>query len=85
MLGAVTKAPKTQEKTRTHVGTFDEPWDDTNVFTGCVTLDPSKIDEAWSRLNVNTWALEFKNMPAIMHFALVHTLKGSAIFGRERG
>jgi hypothetical protein len=60
------------------------PFDDGSFFKGesiyrhAYTIDPSEADRAWDVLKTNEWALEFANLPRILHAALLKTI-------RERG
>ena len=64
---------------KAHVHALHSPWseddDDKCVFSGTVTIDPSRILGAWDRLSQDTWVLEFQSVPHIMHYALLHILK----------
>jgi len=49
--------------------------DEDNIFSGCFTIDPSETMDAWIRLNANTWAMEFNELPLVIHHALIRTLR----------
>lgn len=70
-----------EEKTRVHGKSAPPVLDARNIFSGCVTLDPSEVDSAWSRLGANTWAMQFGEFPLVMHRAFVKTLMESKIVG----
>lgn len=60
------------------------PFDDWNffksesIFRQVNTIDPGEADRAWDVLQSNEWAIEFANLPRILHVALLKTI-------RERG
>lgn len=70
-------------KTRSHKGSWHLFLDQSPLFSDAFTLDPSQVDDAWSKLNTNTWAVEFNNLPLLIHTALVNTLKRSKVFGEK--
>jgi len=39
-----------------------------------VTIDPNEAADAWQKLSQNEWAVEFGNLPKILHSALLKTL-----------
>lgn len=43
-------------------------------YKAAVTIDPNEAASAWERLSQNEWAVEFQNLPRILHFALLKTL-----------
>lgn len=45
-----------------------------SLFRNVVTLDPMRVEDAWSKLAVDSWGCEFRNLPSMMHRALVVTL-----------
>ena len=57
------------------------PLDDSNfsdvgsVYRYAYTIDPREADRAWDVLQTNEWAVEFANLPRILHGALLKTLK----------
>lgn len=57
------------------------PLDDTNfssfgsVYRYAYTIDPREADRAWDVLQTNEWAVEFANLPRILHNALLKTIK----------
>jgi len=69
---------------RKDVEVFAMPFDDGDLFKGesiyshAYTIDPSEADRAWDVLQTNEWAVEFANLPRILHSALLKTI-------RERG
>ena len=50
---------------------------DENIFATAdmVTTDPSEVDDVWVHLSQSSLAWTIRNLPAIMHHALVETLK----------
>ena len=54
---------------------WPEDADDSSIFGGTVTLDPSRVMSAWDRLAQDTWVLEAGAMPHVLHCALIRTLK----------
>jgi hypothetical protein len=49
-----------------------------SIYRYSYTIDPHEADRAWDVLQTNEWAVEFANLPRILHSALLKTL-------RERG
>ncbi len=45
-----------------------------NVFDGCVTIDPDKLQSAWETLSQDNVGWEIGHLPKIMHDALVSVL-----------
>jgi hypothetical protein len=45
-----------------------------SLFRNVVTIDPMRVEDAWSKLAVDSWACEFRNLPTMMHRALMVTL-----------
>lgn len=48
-------------------------WADSD-YQYAVTIDPNEAAKAWAKLSQNEWALEFSDLPKILHFALLKTL-----------
>ena len=44
------------------------------VFAGCVTIDPDKLQSAWETLSQDNVVWEIGHLPKIMHDALVSVL-----------
>ena len=44
------------------------------VFAGCVTIDPDKLQGAWETLSQDNVGWEIGHLPKIMHDALVSVL-----------
>lgn len=74
---AATRGPK--ENARAHGANSYPSLDEDNIFSGCVTLDPSEVESAWSRLSSNVWAMQLGEIPLLMHHALLRTLETSKI------
>ena len=55
-----------------------------NLFAGSVTIDPSEILSAWETLSQGTRELEAIGYPALIHKALVETLR-KRLNGERRG
>lgn len=61
------------------------PLDDSNfantasVYRYAYTIDPREADRAWDIFQTNEWAVEFGNLPRILHSALLKTLKERGI------
>lgn len=67
------------------------PFDDANflnagsMYRYAYTIDPGEADRAWDVLQANEWAIEFANLPRILHNALLMTIKerGVRALGRK--
>ena len=61
------------------------PFDDHNfrnlggIYRDAFTIDPREADRAWDVLQTNEWAIEFANLPRILHNALLRTIKERGI------
>lgn len=53
-----------------------------DIFEDCGTIDPSEVEDAWSRLSTNTWAVEVSVWPLALHAGLLDALRGSKRDGR---
>lgn len=56
------------------------PFDDANfmepggLYRFAYTIDPGEADAAWEVLQSNEWAIDFANLPRILHSALLKTI-----------
>ena len=46
-----------------------------SIYRYSYTIDPREADRAWDVLQTNEWAIEFANLPRILHDALLKTIK----------
>lgn len=46
-----------------------------SLYRFAYTIDPNEAEKAWDVLQSNEWAIEFANLPKLMHQALLKTLK----------
>ena len=46
-----------------------------SMYRFSYTIDPNEVDRAWDVLQSNEWAIEFANLPKLLHEALLKTLK----------
>ncbi len=46
-----------------------------NIFGDCLTIDPSDVEDAWKRLDVDTRFIEAGDLPRTLHRALIATLE----------
>lgn len=44
-------------------------------YSDSFTIDPAEADRAWRRLNINQMAVDYLNLPRVLHFALIDTIK----------
>lgn len=69
------KAPKLRLGIARCTITFDDiAWGE-SIYRFTNTIDHGEADKAWETLNSNEWAIEFANMPRILHNVLLETLK----------
>ena len=49
-----------------------------NIFSDCVTIDPSESENAWKTLSQDTAALELISIPSILHKALLNIIESKS-------
>jgi len=49
------------------------------IYRYAYTIDPSEAETAWEVLSSNEWAIDFANLPRILHAALLKTIKERGI------
>lgn len=69
------KSNELTERVRTWHHSWPSEFTSGNMFAGCVTIDPSESLNAWTTLSTSTWEIEVARLPALMHHALLATLK----------
>ena len=52
-------------------------WSNESMFAEVVTIDPSRVEEAWDTLSSDTRAIEYQELPKRMHHSLIQALKSS--------
>ncbi len=53
--------------------TWEEFIDFSNYYEDCVTLDPSKVEDAWDKLGQSNLYLHISALPALMFFGFKKT------------
>ena len=55
----------------------DSVWSNEPMFGDVVTIDPSRIEEAWNTLSSNTRVIEYQELPIRINRSLIQTQKSS--------
>ena len=63
----------------------DSAWSNESMFAEVVTIDPSRVEEAWDTLSSDTGAIEYQELPKMMHHSLIQALKSSQKLERFLG
>ena len=63
----------------------DSAWFNDSMFADAVTLDPSRVKEAWDTLSSDTRVIEYQELPERMHHSLIQALKSSRKLGKLFG
>jgi hypothetical protein len=53
-------------------------FNDECIYSGCYTLEPDSVSDAWATLSRDTFAWEIASYPALLHNAFLRTMKKRA-------
>jgi hypothetical protein len=45
------------------------------IYSGCYTIEPGEVQEAWDTLSTDTFAIEIASYPALFHNAFLSEMR----------